>query len=156
MFSIAGPRALPGICCAMLMFISTATQAFHTETHFEDTVKHKVVYQLNRADTDYIDHVLFSAGELLRKYGDDIHIVVTAFGPGIHLLAKKPGREIKPFHQSRVQSLASYGVTFQACGNTMKTLEWTMEDMLEEAEYVLIGAESLMLLQEDGYKYISW
>lgn len=141
---------------SLLLLISNQAYAFHTETHFDDTVKHKVVYQLNKADTDYIDSVLFSAGELLRKYGDDVHIVITVIGPGIHLLAKQPLRSIKPFHTSRVKSLASYGVHFQACGNTLKSLKWTMDDLHEEAEYVEIGADSLMTLQAKGYSYISW
>jgi len=148
---------LKGLILAFTMcLIPLNANAFHTDTHFEDTVKHKVVYQLNKADTDYIDHILFSAGEMLRKYGDDIHIVITAFGPGIHLLGKKPGRMIKPFHQQRVQSLASYGVEFQACGNTMKSLKWAQKDLLEEAIVVPIGIDGVMKLQEQGYSYISW
>ena len=133
-----------------------AAMAFHTDTHFEDTVKHKVVYQLNKADPAYIDAVLFSVGELLRKFGDDIHIVVTTIGPGLHLIGKRPGRPISPLQQERVRSLASYGIEFQACGNTMKTLNWRVEDLFDDAVVVPIGAESLMLLQQQGYSYISW
>ena len=71
------------IISIMVMLIApTSANAFHTETHFDDTVKHKIVYQLNKADTEYIDSVLFSAAEMLRKYNDDIHIVITAIGPG--------------------------------------------------------------------------
>ena len=130
--------------------------AFHTETHFDDTVKHKIVYQLNKAETEYIDHILFSAGAMLRKYGDDIHIVIATIGPGLHLLGTKPGRHITKFHQQRVSSLASYGVTFQACGNTMKSLKWTEKDLVESAVVVPIGIDGVMQLQEDGYTYISW
>ena len=43
---------------------------------------HKLVYQLNKADADYIEHILFSVGAMLRKYSDDIHLVVVAMGPG--------------------------------------------------------------------------
>lgn len=139
-----------------VLFLSSLAMAFHTDTHFEDSVKHKIVYQLNKADTQYIDAILFSAGEMMRKYGDDIHIVVTTIGPGIHLLATKPARHVTKFHQQRVTSLASYGVTFQACGNTMKSLKWTEQDLIEETEIVPIGADSLMQLQAQGYSYISW
>ena len=130
--------------------------AFHTESHFDDTVKHKIVYQLNKAETEYIDHILFSAGAMLRKYGDDIHIVIATIGPGLHLLGTKPGRHITKFHQQRVSSLSSYGVTFQACGNTMKSLKWTEKDLVESAVVVPIGIDGVMKLQEDGYAYISW
>ena len=136
--------------------ISTKVQAHHTETHFEDSSKHRLLYQCNKADIEYIDHILFSCGEMLRKYGDDIEIIVTTLGPGIHLLAKHPRRLIKPEQQQRVKSLAAYGVRFQACGNTMKTLQWSDEDMLAEAEIIPIGVEGIMKLQEQGFTYFSW
>jgi len=100
--------------------------------------------------------VLFSVGALLRKYGDDIHLVVTAIGPGIHILAKRPLRAVPELVRQRVASLAAYGVSFHACGNTMKSLDWSKEDMLDFAEIVEIGADDLMTLQEQGYSYISW
>jgi len=117
---------------------------------------HKLVYQFNKADIDYMEHVLFSVGALLRKYGDDIHLVVTAIGPGIHILAKRPLRPVPELIRQRVASLAAYGVSFHACGNTMKSLDWSKEDMLDFAEIVEIGADDLMTLQEQGYSYISW
>jgi len=117
---------------------------------------HKLVYQFNKADIDYMEHVLFSVGALLRKYGDDIHLVVTAIGPGIHILGKRPLRPVPEVVRQRVASLAAYGVSFHACGNTMKSLDWGKEDMLDFAEIVEIGADDLMTLQEQGYSYISW
>jgi len=122
---------------------------------FDDPV-HKLVYQFNKADPDYMEHVLFSVGAMLRKYGDEIHLVVTAIGPGLHILAKKPERPVPDIIRQRVSSLAAYGVSFHACGNTMKSLGWNKENMLEFAEIVEIGADDLMLLQEQGYSYISW
>lgn len=71
--------------------VAKAVHAHHTETHFEDSSAHKLVYQCNSADHEYLDHILFSCGEMLRKYGDDIELVVAAFGPGLHLLGKRPG-----------------------------------------------------------------
>ena len=140
----------------LLLSISLPVMAHHTETHFDDSSKHKIVYQLSDAAPEYIDHILFSAGAMLRKYGDDIEIVITAFGPGLHLLGKKPGRYIKPVHQQRVSSLASYGVQFHACGNTMDSLGWKKKDLLENATVVQIGVDDVMQLQEQGFAYISW
>lgn len=129
--------------------------AHHTETHFEDKATHQLVYQCNKADHDYIDHVLFSCGEMLRHYGDDIEIVIAALGPGLNLLAHHPKRAISPLQQQRVRSLADYGVRFQACGNTMKSMRWEEKDLLDVAEIVPIGVEGIMLLQEKGFSYIS-
>ena len=118
--------------------------------------EHKLVYQFNKADPAYMEHVLFSVSAMLREHGDNIHLVVTAIGPGLHILAKKPLRPVPSLIRQRVSSLAAYGISFHACGNTMKSLGWTADDMLEFAEVVDIGANDLMLLQEQGYSYISW
>jgi hypothetical protein len=118
--------------------------------------EHKVVYQFNKADPAYMEAILFSVGEMLRKHGDNIHLVVTAIGPGIHILAKTPLRPVTEEIRQRVASLAAYGVSFHACGNTMRALDWSESDMLEFAEVVDIGADDLMQLQEQGYTYISW
>lgn len=135
---------------------TSRANAHHTETHFEDASPHKLVYQLNKSEPDYIEAILFSCGEMLRKYGDDIEIVITTIGPGLNLLGKRPRRYIKDIHQQRVTSLASYGVVFQACGNTMKSLDWTENDLLEIARVVPIGVDGIMQLQEKGFSYISW
>jgi intracellular sulfur oxidation DsrE/DsrF family protein len=130
--------------------------AHHTDTHFADRSDHQVVFQCNKADNDYFSHMLFSIGELIRKYGDNVEVVVVCFGPGLHLLGKIPGRPVDREHQQRAASLATYGVAFHACNNTMKALQWSAEDLLPFAEVVPIGSEDLMLLQERGFAYISW
>ncbi len=138
------------------LFAMRQAQAHHTESHFEDDSKHHIVYQCNQADPEYLGHVLFSAGELLRKYGDDIEIVVAAFGTGLHLLGKHPKRPIPAELQQRAASLADYGVAFHACGNTMKSLDWKEDDLLAFARVVPIGVDDIMQLQERGFAYMSW
>jgi len=137
------------------LFASQA-RAHHTESHLDDFSPHKLVYQLNKADPDYIEHILFSCGEMLRKYGDEVELVIAMFGPGIHLVGKKPGRPVSPAHQTRAKSLADYGVAFHTCGNTMKTVGWTRKDLFEFASVVPVGVDDVMLLQEKGFSYISW
>jgi intracellular sulfur oxidation DsrE/DsrF family protein len=148
-------RLLQGLATLPLLPMMSV-RAHHTDTHFEDRSTHQVVYQCNKADDDYFSHILFSVGELIRKYGDDVEVVVSCFGPGIHLLAKKPGRPVAKVHQERAASLTTYGVSFHACNNTLKSLKWTQEDLLPFAKIVPIGAEDMMLLQEKGFAYISW
>jgi len=132
------------------------SRAHHTDTHFEESSAHNIVYQCNKADPDYLQHILFSAGELLRRYEDDVQIVIVAFGPGVHLLGKKPERPLPPELQQRADSLSQYGVAFHACGNTMLSLNWTNDDLLPFVKMVPVGAEDIMLLQEQGFSYISW
>lgn len=136
--------------------VGTRALAHHTDTHFEDDSAHHIIYQCNSADNEYLSHNLFSIGALLRKYGDDIEIVVACFGPGLNLLGKRPIRPIPIEFQKRVESLAEYGVSFHACGNTMKALRWTKDDLLDISKVVPVGVEDMMLLQEKGFSYISW
>ncbi len=121
-----------------------------------DDPTHKVVYQFNQADADYHNHVIFSVGAMLRQYNDDIRIAVTAIGPGIHILLKKPGRPVAKVIREKVSSLAEYGVQFHACGNTLTALKLSEADLLPFVKLVPVGAADLMELQEQGYAYISW
>jgi intracellular sulfur oxidation DsrE/DsrF family protein len=121
-----------------------------------DAPENFVVYQFNKADAEYQQHVIFSVGAMLRKYGDNIKIVVTAFGPGIHILLKKPQRPVAPEIREKIASLSHYGVGFHACGNTLTSLGLTDKDILPFATYVEVGAADLMELQQKGYSYLSW
>ncbi len=122
-----------------------------------DPPEHKIVYQLNHADAEYIEHILNSVGAMIGKYEDNISVVVVAFGPGIHLLAKAPKRPIPALLLQRTQSQArDYGVKFVACGNTMKTLGWSAQDIVDFARVEEVGVATLMELQEQGYAYVAW
>ena len=137
--------------------ISWAEPAAEEEMRFPgDPTDHNVVFQFNKADQDYHNAVLFAVGEMVRKYGDNITIVVTALGPGIHILAKDPVRPVSEHIKQKVKSLVDYGVKFHACGNTMQALGWKDKDMLPFAEVVKVGAADIMELQEKGYSYLSW
>ena len=147
---------IQSLFAASSIFLMGTSKAHHTDTHFEGDSKHHIIYQLNKADPKYISHVLFSAAEMMRKYGDDIEIVVAVYAEGIHLLGKRPKRPIPLELQQKASSLAAYGVAFHACGNTLKAVHWTKKDLLDFAKEVPIGVEDIMLLQEKGFSYISW
>lgn len=122
-----------------------------------DGPPHKIVYQLNHHEPEYQEAVLNSIGAMLKKYVDDVSIVVVAWGPGIHLLAKNPKRPVSKVHQQRVRSMSeSYGIQFIACGNTMHTIGWEKADMLDFVKVEDVGAAAVMELQEKGYAYIAW
>ena len=122
-----------------------------------DDAPHKIVYQLNRAEPEYQEAIFNSISAMLKKYVDNVAIAVVVWGPGIHLLAKKPQRPVPELHQQRVRSMAqAYGVKFIACGNTMHSLNWTANDMLDIADIEEVGAAAVMELQERGYAYLAW
>lgn len=140
-----------------LLALMSSAQAEEEELRFPgDPPDHKVVYQFNKADEATQKAILFSVGAMLRKWGDNIKIVVVGIGPGLHILAKEPKRPVSEEMRQRVSSLSQYGVEFHACGNTMKSLKWTKKDMLPFAKIVEVGASDLMELQEQGFSYISW
>lgn len=156
---LGGLLAGGGIALASQSGSSRATEASAEEPELRfpgDPADNKIVYQFNKADEEYHNSVLFSVGAMLRKYGDNIHIVVVGIGPGIHILAKKPERPVSNTVRERVASLLQYGVEFHACGNTMKSLGWTEKDILESAKMVEVGAADIMELQQQGYAYLSW
>ena len=122
-----------------------------------DDAPHKVVYQLNHHEPEYQEAIFNSISAMLKKYVDDVAIAVVVWGPGIHLLAKKPQRPVPEILQQRARSMAqAYGVRFIACGNTMHTVGWTDADMLDFATVEEVGAAAVMELQEKGYAYIAW
>jgi len=122
-----------------------------------DPPEHRVVYQLNQADPEYIEHILNSIGALIGKYEDNVAISVVVFGPGIHLLARQPRRPVPETLRQRARSQArDYGVRYVACGNTMKTLGWSAADMEPFARVEEVGAAVLMELQAQGWAYIAW
>lgn len=121
-----------------------------------DPPENFVVYQMNKPDREYLEHIVFSVGAMLRQYGDNIKIVVTAFGPGIHSLLKKPQRPVPKVIREKISSLNDYGVEFHGCGNTLKSLKLTEKDLLPFVKYVEVGASDLLELQKQGYAYISW
>jgi intracellular sulfur oxidation DsrE/DsrF family protein len=138
------------------VFALNQARAHHTDTHFEDRSEHQIVYQCNKADPDYLSHVLFSVGELIRRHGDNVEIVVACFGAGIHLLGDPPERPVPMELQERAGSLNVYGVAFHACRNTMDGLGWTEQNLVDYAKVVDVGVEDIMLLQEKGFSYFSW
>ena len=142
------------LSAAMLMLFSLAALAAPPSVA-EGGPAHKVVYQCNQGSEAYYKHLLFSVGELKEKYGDDIDIVVSCFGAGIHLLGKHPKRYVPESVLEQMTYLDTFGVKFHACGNTMKTLGWHKDDMHDFVTVVPIGAEDLMLLQEQGYQYLA-
>lgn len=122
-----------------------------------DPAEHKAVYMFNKSDAAYQTGILNSIQAMIKRYGGNVDIAVVAIGPGLHVLAKKPQREVDPLTYERVESFAKdYNVRWIACGNTMNTIHWTDADMRPFAEYAEVGAAALMELQEEGYKPLVW
>lgn len=155
--SLPRRQLLTALAAAGAGAATTAQSAVPRTAPANDGPPHKVVYQINRHEPEYQEAILNSIGAMLKKYVDDVAIVVVVWGPGIHLLAKNPKRPVPKELQQRVRGMSeSYGIEFIACGNTMHTIGWEKEDMLDFAKVEEVGAAAIMELQEKGYAYIAW
>ena len=121
-----------------------------------DPPEHLMLYQLNKAEHEYHQHVLGSVGAMVGKYGDNISLVVSCFGRGIHVLVKNPARPVDDKIKEKIRSLAGQGVKFHACGRTLKTMNWTEKDLLPFVTLVEVGVADMMELQEKNYAYVAW
>ena len=121
-----------------------------------DPPEHFLAFPCNHADHEYHDHLIGSVGAMLAKYEDNVDLVVVCFAQGIHVLANKPLRPVKPEIQDRIKNLAKQGVKFPACGRTMQGLDWTQDDLFPFAEVVAVGAADIMELQERNYALMVW
>ncbi|MDD3610712.1 MAG: DsrE family protein [Halothiobacillaceae bacterium] len=152
LFALGGLAAVGGAQAA-----ESAKPAEKQERFPGDPPQHKIVYQINEAEWEYQEHILNSISAMIQKYEDNVAIAVVAFGPGIHILAKQPKREVPAMIRERVKGFSeNYGVRFIACGNTMSTIGWEKKDMVDFAEIEQVGAAALMELQEQGYAYLAW
>lgn len=144
------------ILLSALFFVLSLPAFADGEPPADSGAKYKVAYQCNKGEPGDYKSLLFSVSQLKEKYGDDVDIVVTCLGQGIHLLAKHPRRGVPDSALEQMIYLDTFGVKFHACGNTMNALGWHKEDMHDFVTVVPIGADDLMQLQHQGYAYLAW
>lgn len=110
----------------------------------------RIVLQLSDRDDDVQARVLNVASNLLKHYGgpDRVDLEIVAFGPGISLLYADSGQ------RERVASLATSGVRFVACMNTVDTIErstGTRPELVPEALPVQAGVAHIVDRSTQGY-----
>lgn len=110
----------------------------------------RIVLQLSDRDDEVQARVLNVASNLLKHYGgpDRVDLEIVAFGPGISLLYADSGQ------RERVSSLATSGVRFVACMNTVDTIErstGTRPELIPEALPVQAGVAHIVDRSTQGY-----
>ena len=143
---------VPGLVVAIVMVALVQADAAHLKEHPR---KHRIVYQLDDAGLDKAKFVLGNMRNHVAGVGgwqniDALELVV--FGPALKGFAKDG---IDPALKQSLEALQMQGMTFGACGNTMKNFSITA-DQLPEKSLILPqgGVVRLMELQEAGYTYI--
>jgi intracellular sulfur oxidation DsrE/DsrF family protein len=112
---------------------------------------HKVVIQVSDDNPRTQKIALNNAANVQKAYGDKAQVEVVAYGPGLSILTMESDLT------NRVASMAEGGVTFSACGNTMKKIEkkkGSAPTLTEGVKVVPAGVGRIMELQEAGYSYV--
>lgn len=136
-----------------LVFMVLSLTAFTTQAAEPSLAAQKVVLQVSDAEKQ--GFVLNVANNIIKTYGrDQVDLEIVAFGPGLGLLVD--GAKNK--NKDRVASLAAEGVTFSACGNTIKALtkknKGKAPNLVASAKVVPAGVVRIIDLQDKGYKLI--
>ena len=112
-------------------------------------VEHRLTLQISDAAEAKQTAVLNVAFNVLKVFGPDkVAIEIVAFGAGIGLV--RDGNA----NASRIQSLMAQGVRFDACMNTVETIELETGKpypLHPAANKVVAGVVQIMTLAEHGY-----
>lgn len=136
------------------LWVLLACAAAITYAHADDKpfVEHKVVLQISDSEPAKQALVLNVANNLLKAYSvDKVDVEIVAFGPGLKLLLADNA------NAARVDGLASSGVRFAACQNTIvaMTIESGKEPALNShATKVSAGVVRIIDLTGQGYTLI--
>src|ERR1700694_5791446 len=147
-------RALGYAVMAALMSATVPSPARAQPAPLPDKpfAEHRVALQLSDNDPRKQSLVISVANNLLKFYDPDkVAIEVVTFGPGIDLL--------RPDNANRklVESLVAQGVRFDACLNTVDTIEretGKRPDIIPAATPVQVGVGHILSLTENGYTLV--
>ncbi len=124
--------------------------------HLKDNPrKHKIVYQLDDAGVDKAKFVLGNIRNHVAGVGgwqnvESVELVV--FGPALKSFVQG---SVDPALAQALEALQGQGMTFGACGNTMKNFSITAEQLPSKSLILPQGGVvRIMELQEQGYIYL--
>ncbi|MCF6305204.1 MAG: DsrE family protein [Rhodobacteraceae bacterium] len=123
----------------------------------QEQVVHQIAFHIDENDPKLMNMTLNNVKNVTAYFesiGEAVEIQVVAYGPGLHMLRA----DTSPV-ASRIAalSLEIEGLTFAACGNTMRKMaegSGQPVELLDEAVVVTSGVVQLVLLQEAGWSYI--
>lgn len=132
-----------------IFLLSITTCLFSNNLTAQTIKEHKVVIQLNTADTASWSSTIGNIKNLQKIWPNNISIEVVVHGKGLDLLVTN-----KTHLASDVIGLTKDGVVFSACENSMRKHNVTKADLLPVAITVPSGVAELVLKQEQGWSYL--
>ena len=150
---IATRRGLFALCLLLAsLLLASLGQAWAVEAGMPEEsafVEHRLTLQISEAADAKQTVALNVAFNVLKVFGPDkVAIEIVAFGPGIDLLHDGNA------NGARIRSLVAQGVRFDACMNTVETIERDTGKpypLHPDARRVDAGVVQIMTLAEHGY-----
>ena len=141
--------AILGLLVGLLVgpFALTPAAGAAPKSAAKAAAKHRVVFQINEDDSRKWNTILANINNVQEELGK-VEITVVAIGPGLGML------KADALTANGVQDAMAAGVRFVACGNTMKSLHLTKDDMIDGIAYARAGYVEIMRLQKLGHAYI--
>ncbi len=142
---------LAALAAAFLMALTAGTASAARKD--DSFVEKKIVLQISDPNPFKQTLVLNVANNLIKHYGpDQVAIEIVAFGPGLRLLYADN------VNKGRIASLASNGVKFSACSNTMRKMtklrDGVPPKLNPHAVKVSAGVVRIIDLVDQGYYLI--
>lgn len=135
----------------LLIAVTVSQQTLATEEE-KPFAEERIVLQISDSDPFKQTLVLNVSSNLIKYYGPDkVDIEIVAFGPGLRLLFKEN------VNSSRIEGLASSGVTFAACKNTIAGMSKKLghePELNSNAVPVTAGVVRIIELVNQDYKLI--
>lgn len=141
-------RFIMALLLAGMVSLSADTVYAEPKPSFENP--RKIVFSVTEESDYAMDHILSVASNVLKYYGPDVvEMKIVAYSRGLRLLYSK-NKETAV----RVDALMQYGVTFVACGNTMRTYKVDASELVDGSEVVTAGVVELLERVKEGWTYI--
>ena len=129
------------------LLIQLSTNAF-AQTNNQPK-QHKVVIQLNTADTAAWGGVIGNVKNLSNIWPGNISIEVVVHGKALNFLVTSKSHLI-----TDIEDLLKQGIVFNACENTMKKYGINKQMLIPAVVSVPSGVAELILKQEEGWSYL--
>ncbi|MEY3820057.1 MAG: DsrE family protein [Bacteroidota bacterium] len=127
------------LCCSATVVAQNTTP----------TTTHKVVVQLNSADTAAWGGVIGNIKNLSKIWPDQLQIEVVVHGRALDFLVASKSHLVND-----VEHLSKKGIVFSACENTMGKYGITKQMLIPAVFTVPSGVGEVILKQEQGWSYL--
>ena len=113
------------------------------------TAAHKVVIQLNSADTAAWGGVIGNVKNLSKIWPTNLSVEVVVHGKALDFLVAAKSHLV-----ADVEQLTKKGIVFNACENTMGKYGITKQMLIPSVTTVPSGVGEVILKQEQGWSYL--